>query len=401
MDLHQRATGGPAALGTHWPALDGLRGVAILLVVLHHCAVEAPPHTLSDWVGRFMYDGWVGVDLFFVLSGFLITGILYDARGSDHALRNFYVRRVLRIFPLYYGTLLVVFGLTAALGDRASGEFRAAWAHQRWFWLYGTNILYTLKGGFIGEPLSHFWSLAVEEHFYLLWPFVVLFFPRRGAMGVCLGAMMAALGLRWWFNGSDYALGAYVLTPCRMDALAAGALLALLCREKGGIVGLVKPARWTALMAAIPLAAIIILKRGHVKPAGEGYEMVVTAGMSLLAVFFAATLLLAIRPGDHLLGRTLSAPWLRFLGKYSYGLYIFHFIFHPFIFEWAGPTHVQTWTGSLLLGIIVYVGITLAISVSLALLSWHLYEKQFLKLKQYFEYRPRPQTARLIAMPAP
>src|SRR5438874_11818359 len=124
----------------HIPSLDGLRGLAIILVLLFHFTPEGGGHTLigvlTRWVSRL---GWCGVDLFFVLSGFLITGILFDAKGSPHYFRNFYMRRVLRIFPLYYGVLLVVFIIVPLFKTMTADDWRLM-NNQHWLWLYAANI---------------------------------------------------------------------------------------------------------------------------------------------------------------------------------------------------------------------------------------------------------------------
>src|SRR5579862_7894518 len=147
-----------ASRSTHYPALDGLRGVAILSVMVEHLA----PRLLAG-------GGWVGVDLFFVLSGFLITGVLLDGKDDPHRGRTFYVRRALRIFPLYYATLaLITFGpLAKALALGLSAQTLG------WYWIYGTNWQIALGMAHIGGPIAYFWSLAVEEQFYLIWPLII------------------------------------------------------------------------------------------------------------------------------------------------------------------------------------------------------------------------------------
>ena len=167
------------------PALDGLRGIAVLLVLIHHfsgipaAGLGVPTGFYREWL-RFATIGWAGVDLFFVLSGFLITSILYDAKGPALAFfKNFYARRALRIFPVYY--VLVVFMLFLLPWiipgeEAASAKLRD---NQLWLWFYLRNIqsladFQSLIG--TGHLVGHLWSLAVEEQFYLVWPMVVLLF---------------------------------------------------------------------------------------------------------------------------------------------------------------------------------------------------------------------------------
>src|SRR5947209_649249 len=164
--------------GTHMPALDGLRGLAILMVLAFHFSLGhlAPERFLLAIPYTVAGIGWVGVDLFFVLSGFLITGILYDAKASQTYFRDFYAKRVLRIFPLYYGVLVAFFMVIPLVHPlRSVTELKPV---QAWAWLYATNVKDSLAGDWCFDKvwvrLNQFWSLAVEEHFYMIWPVAVL-----------------------------------------------------------------------------------------------------------------------------------------------------------------------------------------------------------------------------------
>ena len=143
---------------------------------------------MSVWFG-----GWIGVDLFFVLSGFLITGILYDAKGGPHYFRNFYMRRSLRIFPLYYAFLILIFAVMPLL--RASGADHVG--KQVWMWTYLSNVLFA-RVGWEGMPAhtTHLWSLAIEEQFYLLWPLLVWLASRRRLIQLCVGSIAVAFATR-------------------------------------------------------------------------------------------------------------------------------------------------------------------------------------------------------------
>ncbi len=180
----------------HVPVLDGLRGLAILLVLLHHFAnVYAPSAWTRNAWHRVVGSGWCGVDLFFVLSGFLITGILHDARRGPGYFRNFYMRRVLRIFPLYYGVLAALF-LAYPLLAGSHQRFAALAEHQPWLWLYAQNFKVILSGDWVPCGMNHFWSLAVEEQFYLFWPFVVFACRRRTLLHVSVALVVLALAVR-------------------------------------------------------------------------------------------------------------------------------------------------------------------------------------------------------------
>ena len=224
----------PASLRGHLPALDGLRGVAVLLVLgfhfLHLDGREELPFDRAVLAAA--GAGWCGVDLFFVLSGFLITGILLDAKGSEGWLSTFWTRRALRIFPLHYAYLAALFLVAPWLLPAAGLAVPAT--TQAWFWTYSGNVLFALRGTFDGAPsfTAHLWSLAVEEQFYLVWPLVVALLTRRGVAWACLTAIAGAAALRFALlsHGPELANAAYVLMPSRMDALAIGGLAATLAR---------------------------------------------------------------------------------------------------------------------------------------------------------------------------
>jgi len=176
--------------------LDGLRGVAILLVLFLHFiigqGVPAPSVLVDWWFIGIVRAGWMGVDLFFVLSGFLITGILLDTKGSRHYFRQFYTRRVLRIFPLYYGSLVLFLILLPTLfpDDQVLHDLHA---DAVWFWTYLYNVKVAAAGFTPSSALGHFWSLAVEEQFYLIWPIVVLCLGRRHLLGAFWAGVVGAL----------------------------------------------------------------------------------------------------------------------------------------------------------------------------------------------------------------
>jgi peptidoglycan/LPS O-acetylase OafA/YrhL len=371
----------------HIPSLDGLRGLAIILVLLFHFTPEGGGRTLVGTMTRWISQlGWCGVDLFFVLSGFLITGILFDAKGSPHYFRNFYMRRVLRIFPLYYGVLLAVFVIVPLFHPMTSPEDRRLMQNQHWLWLYGANIPQAIGNDWPLEnswvKLNHFWSLAVEEHFYLVWPAIVFLFSRKTLMRICVACIVVALGLRcaayFWWNDT----AAYVLTPCRMDELAMGALIALAARGAGGIGAMVRPARWIGGALAIALGII-------------WYEAVeelnYTVALSVLAALFGMLLVLAV--GGKATSRIFSNRVLRFFGKYSYGIYVFHWMLSPMLKKHFSYVKLGAAIGSTFIGVGLSMMIAIGISVLVAILSWHLYEKHFLKLKRFFEYSEKEQEA--------
>ncbi len=362
------------------PELDGLRGLAALLVVAYHFVPEEAPGALSVW--KWAHFGWVGVDLFFVLSGFLITRILLRSRGTPHYFRNFYARRTLRIFPLYYGVLLVTLVVIPSTVRIAGLD--GVRAHQAWLWLYASNFG-TIVRGIEWHGFSHFWSLAVEEHFYLVWPALVLWLNPRGLARACVGLVAGAFLTRVLilaFGGGTHAC--YFLTPCRIDTLATGALLALaVChREATQAVGRLAP--WVAPIA-LGLIVVMLAVRGD-----PTYETTPVAafGFTLLALFWGSVLALALtsRP-DAVLPRVFRSGTLCFFGKYSYSLYVFNRLLTAPVGALAPPAVLSAYLGPDL-GIVAHLAVGVVLNVAIAVASWHLFEVHFLRLKRYFVPRP-------------
>jgi peptidoglycan/LPS O-acetylase OafA/YrhL len=382
----------------HIPALDGVRGIAILLVLLFHFGQYGHglplPSVLVDKVFyRVCQAGWVGVDLFFVLSGFLITGILHDSKGGSHYFRNFYARRCLRIFPLYY-LFLTLFLLVLPPLFPLNRGFQSLRQDAFWYWTYLSNIWVARKGWDPFGVLDHSWSLAVEEQYYLVWPVVIMIFKRRSLLHVCaafiVGAVLVRIGLRL----AGYETAAYVLTPARMDALAVGAALALMARGPSGLARCESLAWPTAALTGLALGVIFFWRRGL-----DSHDFVVaTIGHTLLASLFGSILLIAVvSPPESPLGKLFSSPTLLFLGRYSYALYVFHYPILFFRPSFLSFTHVPRIFGSQLPAYMLWMTLASLLLVCLALASWQLCEKQFLKLKELFPYESKQFTT--VAFP--
>ncbi len=375
----RRETGSP--LTGHIAGLDGVRGLAILLVMASHFLGEATFETpVQKFLVRSASYGVVGVDLFFVLSGFLITGLLLDARGTPHYFRNFYARRTLRIFPLYYFALAVLFFVTP-LFLSPTPLMEASREHQIWAWTYTTNFYLAHRGTWASVAyVSHFWSLAIEEQFYLFWPVVVLTFGTTALRRICLGVVAGALALRLTLAllGTSQ-LSISVLTPCRMDALCIGALLALLVRQPEGLPKLLRsPGRAALLLGALSLGLTLFRIRTQL-----AVPVVHQLVMALNALLFGALILLAL-DGASRVSRVFRTPVLRFLGRYSYGLYVYHVIFHWGLKERHVLRRLDELLGghALAMAALVLIGFTLSLGV--AILSYELLEKRFLELKRFF-----------------
>jgi peptidoglycan/LPS O-acetylase OafA/YrhL len=368
------------------PVLDGIRGLAILLVVFHHVVIFsgiARTGLIDRVVLAVGASAWIGVDLFFALSGFLITGILYDARSSNRYFTSFYGRRVLRIFPLYYGFLcawLVFrwFGSTHAEESPVEG--------LRWYWLYLSNLQVALWGWQQPLHLGHFWSLAVEEQFYLVWPLVVRIFDRRRLLQICVACFAAAFAIRLFAPFGLSALGSYVLMPTRMDSLAAGAVVALIARGPGGLRRLgAWPAR-SLIASILAVAAIFLSRRGL----PETDPLVITVGLSLLAVGAASLIAVVLLEQDSRLHWFLSAAPLVTLGQYSYGLYVFHQPVALLLRDAGWQVGMfPTIGGSGILGLVAFGGVVCLASGLCAFVSWHVWEAPFLRLKRYLPYQTR------------
>lgn len=374
----------------HIPALDGLRGIAILLVLAHHFTYYGSfrPHLLVDQLFYLTtMAGWTGVDLFFVLSGFLITGILYDSKAAEFYFRHFYIRRCLRIFPLYYGVLALFFVLLPRVvtSDPSDASYQNLIADQSWYWTYLINVKIAFDGWPRTNLIAHFWSLAVEEQFYFVWPLVVFLMRRETLVKMCVACVVVALGLRFGFAWIGQDLPAYVLLPARVDALAIGGLLALLARDPRGLVVW----RRTACMIGVVTGCVLVVLAAARRGLWTTDPFMFTIGYTVLAAFFGALLSIVVTSADNgVLGRICSSRLLRFFGRYSYGLYVFH---HPIVIftrRFFTAPDLPTVFGSQLSGLAIYVLLTGGVSLAVAVLSWHLYESPFLRLKERFSSAP-------------
>ena len=343
-----------------------------------------------------MDAGWAGVDLFFVLSGYLITGILLKAKGEPGYYRNFYARRALRILPLYYAVLLARLVL-ARVGDPWPALVVESWVSHALlvgnFWQ-----CYAREAGVAFDPggLHVGWSLAVEEQFYLAWPVVVALVSRAGLWRVCVAGVIAAPLLRWGLTaaGYDYWLP-YALAPCRMDALLLGGLVALLATSGVPPAAYARRA-WAVLAAAAAGVAGVLAANDGAYCHGPVMAVV---GYSVIDVFFAAAVFLVVA------GQPAGWRWLRFrplvrVGERSYAIYLVHFpvtlgAYHLFQAEAVRGVLLPACeaVGSAGPFYAAFAGFVLGVSLLIAALAWVLVERPCLRLKRYFpaggDGRPR------------
>ena len=377
----------------HILALDGLRGIAILLVVACHF-VSNLQITADGWAWplvAFAHAGWAGVDLFFVLSGFLITGILIDARGSSSYFKAFYARRALRILPAYYGFLFVIFIVLPLVNVTVGDNAMLARQHQGWYWLHLTNVMMAL-GELPGHgpyPNTLFWSLAVEEQFYFLWPAIVALCPANALRKVCIGGALLCIALRIAGGLTGVSgLTLSVLPITRGDTLFVGGLLAIEYR-RGSLDRFVASAK-----GLVPVAVIVLIALGSMYGRLDYMDRgTVMFGSIAITVIGASALVLALTSPQSRFSRWLRSGVLRFFGRYSYAIYIVHTA------VLAGLNHYRPFANLWMIGgyalpvQTVWALAYVALSTGIAMLSWHLVEKHFLRLKRYFPYRPRQALA--------
>jgi len=332
--------------------------------------------------------GWVGVDLFFVLSGFLITGILLDAMGQPHYFRNFYARRVLRIFPLYYAVVFFSLVVLPHIHHPKAEHFGRVRGDEVWYWTYLSNFIIAKRDAWRHAILDVSWSLAIEEQFYLFWPAIVLLCSRRVLMAVCGLLIGAALVFRVGMACAGAGtIPIFVLTPSYVDALAVGAFLAAAARGTGGLATMIRPAAVVTLATAATLAALLVAQN---ETAASRWMQ--TIGFSALAVLFGGVLVLASSSAAP--AAFFAHPALRAFGKYSYALYLFNLPLRALVRD-AGftPERAPAVLGSRLPAQVLFYVIATSLSFVAALLSWHLYEKHFLRLKRFFPEPRRPAAA--------
>jgi len=394
----------------HIPELDGIRGVAIALVLMFHflyVPAVVTPGGLAWHVLAPLRMGWTGVDLFFVLSGFLIGGILLDARGSSNYFRTFYIRRSYRILPLY---ALVVFAcyLQTVILERENLP-QLSWMLQGrlpWFsyMFFVQNFWMAAQNTFGTWGLGGTWSLAIEEQFYITLPFLIWMLGPRCLQKVLLAAVIAAPIIRTLFclGWPGNWMLAYVLMPCRADALLLGVLAAIAMRT-------MTYRTWIDQNGRLIRRALFVLFLGctvllHLASSPDS-RLMQTFGYSWVALLYALCLVYALTQRSSLISRILRVDVLKSLGKVAYGVYLLHACVITLLTVWISPMHpfrsawpaLDSWFQ---FGVTI---IALFLTFGLCQLSWRYIEEPLVRIghrsKYEFESVPHVLDARQLVSP--
>ncbi|QKZ15755.1 acyltransferase [Spirosoma sp. KUDC1026] len=350
------------------PQLDALRTFAVLLVIIYHW------FPTGEGINR-LPNGTIGVMIFFVLSGFLITRILLNNRNQINAgngslgitYRNFFVRRALRIFPLYYLVITAVLVLIPQASDIDD--------HPLYYYLYGYNILLSQTGNW-SDVLSPFWTLGVEEQLYLVWPWIVLLTPRAYFRWVLVA--MVAVGVL--FRGYGYSQGQLdgVLAPASFDAFGLGALWAYMVTEQtDALPRFLQRLSVSSVLAFVGFVSLSLLPGDHILVVLFQRLMI-----SVLSLFLVARASVGVQ---GLGGKILNNSGLQYIGRISYGIYVFHMLVPgyivPLLFRLTNRLGVSItldyWSHRLF---------SLVVLLALASVSWYAFEKPINQLKRYFSY---------------
>jgi peptidoglycan/LPS O-acetylase OafA/YrhL len=360
--------------GGYVAELDGLRGIAILAVMIHRMYPRAGG---TPWP---VEAGWAGVDLFFVISGFLIAGILLDTRDDPDYFRNFYARRVLRIFPLFY---LLVGGMLLAFPLAGHREFLRQAGSPLWYLLQLGNIPESLLGRDPPYWLAPVWSLAIEEQFYLTFPLVVRWTDPRRLAGRLVIVALAALAVRIATTAlvPDRERIQYLFTLCRLDTIAIGCLLAVVVRSP----------RYQAWRAALPRVLVPVLAGAAAVLFATELDRTTwfgrTLGYDVVAIGFAALVLLVLERRDRAATAVLRAAPLRYMGKLCFGLYLLHRPADTLVTALVARAGLDATS-------LAWLPVKIVVALALATASWRLLELPFLRQKRRFVSNAHPSAGR-------
>jgi peptidoglycan/LPS O-acetylase OafA/YrhL len=357
--------------------IDGLRALSIILVIFFHSNLFEGHWDTHSLTYNILNSFDAGVSFFFLISGFLITGILVDTKNIEGFFKKFYARRFLRIFPLYYLILLTAF-FVVPLFDHPRVE-KWAGVESHWYWLFLSNYYIALKGQFQHGLVDLSWSLSIEEQFYMIWPLVVYYLKPKNIFKVsCFGIILSlVLRIIMKLNGATD-LAIHLFTFSRLDGLCLGAILALSYRN---LVRFPNLTRIPYYLGVLPLVLhyTFLLNTSETAVFLRG-----TLSYSLVAFFFAFFFMKVISANKSI----FNNRFLISIGKYSYGIYLTHYpiasVLRPFFkglftkyFEVPLFVYISQF---------VYVGLVLGLSLIVSFCIFNGFEKHFLKLKKHFEY---------------
>jgi peptidoglycan/LPS O-acetylase OafA/YrhL len=353
----------------HYPTLDGLRGLAILLVVFYHN---------FDFISYSIF-GWIGVDLFFVLSGYLITTILLNSLQSPGYLQNFFAKRILRIFPLYYLCLIIFLVILPSAGIYKK-ELEFYTDNQAWYWFYLQNWLLSFRFPKTGNLLNHFWSLAVEEQFYLIWPFIILWLRKpKKLMTFIFIVILLLLIVRstvwmWHFPHFNYTTF-YSFT--RIDGICIGCLIALIHKVNFDFLRH-KMAIFVTILAVMNFGFYFLNQYGE-------FPYLAFVGYTTFAGMFGLLVHESVTGDTKFINFIFRQPLLKFFGRISYGFYIFHWpifviaqpCFNDFFLKSANlSVNTSTMLASLAATLLAF---------TISVISYYTFEIRFLRLKEKFK----------------
>ncbi len=340
--------------------LDGVRAIAALMVLVFHCFQITTYHsTTGILLQKIGFLGQTGVSLFFVLSGFLITRILIQQKNEPHFIVHFFIRRALRIFPLYFLYLCLMYFIFPFVFNKTSPDFSQQW----YYWFYLQDFAITFRWPAIGP--KHFWSLAIEEHFYLIWPFIILFNKTKGivatiALFIIISAITRILLVQ---NGFE----TYFFTFARLDEISLGCLLALL-ESKGFLL------KWKIK----PITILLITMAGIAGILWFQFSSLANPVIQVIkyqlisATYFLSVVWVLIAPSHFWITKILSSRFLVFTGSISYGIYVYQAI----AIEMTRAFEIQN-------NALFFLGVTIT-CYTIATVSYFLFEKPILNLKSKF-----------------
>jgi peptidoglycan/LPS O-acetylase OafA/YrhL len=378
---------------TRIPELDGIRGLAVLLILIAHYVFGSftpDDESILAVSVHFVFSlAWSGVDLFFVLSGFLIGGILIDQRGTENYFKTFYLRRICRIFPLYF-LWLIIFVILFFL---ISARFHQKWVLPlfdlqgipQWLYFFFLQNFRMAKSGLFGPCwLGSTWSLAIEEQFYLLMPLIIWLMPARKLPHLLVLLILMVPLFRIYLYLYHYNIFQYVLLPCRADSLLLGVLCACLFRNKSARDWLeANQPRLFQMFIVLMLGGVyltFIAKGKDVFYVGNLFE-ITSWGYTCLASFYACLLLIVLTAKSGMIVGIMRLPMLRKLGTIAYGVYLIQgvmlLVAHGLMGKEASIKNFSD-------GLITFAA--LVATLLLAKFSWRFFEKPIIDYGHSFSY---------------